>query len=396
MVHILLEENATYADATENTLIRWNVEHIDDDVCDSDSRGAYRTTLASFVEDRIFAALAALPTETIQHAPYIPIFVASSSRSGSVQLNVGLPPDLEESETAWLRLLPPISTYDDNKIPLHKIDNVLVLDIFDTGTRGISLVGLPGDTLAVAQSVPSAPMIASPSSRRSHGDGVLHEMHVLSSIPPHPNLIGPPIAYIWRECELGPRVCGFAVRFCPGGCLADIIERGAVELSRRSKWAYHVSSALEHVHHVARTYHGDIKLDNVVIDAEDNAILIDFEQGRANDEAAAPELRAGCRVELLANGKLRYVLPNPEDAPPSSTRHRLYPYEGWKDTPAAIEAAEVHTFGVAFRKVFSETEVAFQDMLKRCTREDPNERPSFEELQLFFGEQLDELQVLWG
>lgn len=37
-------------------------------------------------------------------------------------------------------------------------------------------------------------------------------------------------------------------------------------------------SAISHLHCVANTYHGDIKLDNIVLSTDDDAVFIDFEQ----------------------------------------------------------------------------------------------------------------------
>ncbi|OJT07891.1 hypothetical protein TRAPUB_1214 [Trametes pubescens] len=214
--------------------------------------------------------------------------------------------------------------------------------------------------------------------------GTLHEMQLLRSIPPHPHIIGPPIGYISREFEGATLIRGFVSRFLPGGNVRDVLEAGPVALARRVKWAYQTTSALVHVHHAAHTYHGDVKLDNIMLDGNDDAILIDFEQGRANEEAAAPEVHAGGRVTVSDEGRLLYHPPlDCGEEGQELLRHRAYPYDAWLHVPRAIEAAEVHALGVALSKLFEGGEVP-SDIVQKCKVGDPNERPALKTIEQYF------------
>lgn len=60
--------------------------------------------------------------------------------------------------------------------------------------------------------------------------------------------------------------------------------------------------AIYHLHRVANTYHGDIKLDNIVLSTDDDAVFIDFEQAHHAE---------GC-LALLADG-FRFQYPYFQD-----------------------------------------------------------------------------------
>ena len=80
-------------------------------------------------------------------------------------------------------------------------------------------------------------------------------------------------------------VCGSLVPFHPGGTIARALNPSSPDseppsLARRIQWANQMASAIHHLHRVAYTYHEDIKLDNVVLSTDDDAVFIDFEQAR--------------------------------------------------------------------------------------------------------------------
>ena len=78
-------------------------------------------------------------------------------------------------------------------------------------------------------------------------------------------------------------------------------------------------SAIHHLHRVANTYHGDIKLDNVVLSSDDDAVFIDFEQGRHAEGCLSQEAHgswdvisnnipaAGSNIDAPAPAIVRYV-----------------------------------------------------------------------------------------
>ena len=107
---------------------------------------------------------------------------------------------------------------------------------------------------------------------------------------------------------------------------------------------------------MAHTYHGDIKLDNIVLSAYDDAVFIDFEQGCHAEGCLAPEAQG-----------LWDVIPNipatKADAPTSTTIHYVrytgperdntwLAYEAWGKYPEAIETLEVYSLGGALQTLF--------------------------------------------
>ncbi|KAM5530200.1 hypothetical protein V8D89_016136 [Ganoderma adspersum] len=231
-----------------------------------------------------------------------------------------------------------------------------------------------------------------------HGKGILHEMAFLRTIPPHSHIISPPVGYISRVHDGRRVLCGYLLKYYPGGSLGAP-ERVGAPIATRIKWAYQVASGLHHLHHVAHTYHGDIKLDNVVLDENGDAVLIDLEQGRANEEHAAPELHAASLVSVGLDGRLCYSAPLPrkgstgtnteqgeevedETVPRLGARDR--PYDIWKETPRAIEAAEAWSFATALQPLLLDAPDAVSAILARCRTEDPNCRPTFGELERSF------------
>lgn len=156
--------------------------------------------------------------------------------------------------------------------------------------------------------------------------------------------------------------------------------------ARRVKWAYQISGTLHHVHRVAHTYHGYIKEVNVVLDEHDNAVLTDFEQGRANNARAAPEVRAGWSPEPSESPDtpLRYRQPLPGEKI-GMLCDREFVYDAWRNNPRAIEAAEVHTLGAMLEKMFPEGEIR-DDILQQCREVKPDARPKFTDIEQFYGE----------
>ncbi|KAI0644940.1 kinase-like domain-containing protein [Trametes meyenii] len=390
LCHVLLLENIDVPEAQENKIVNWFVDY--DDEADLD---AYRTTVYRFADEYVSPLLLALPDDALLLAPRDPIFVVRTVDDGNghrtVKLTPGLPDGLREVENETLRRLKTAGALRPEDIPtttpIYDADTIIVLGLFDSGSRAVMRVLLPdsGRTIAVMQWIPSTDMLLCPSSTQVMEAGTLREMTVLRAIPPHPHIVGPPIAYVSRKFEGTTLLCGFVARYIPGGTVHNAILNAGrpVALARRAKWACQLTSALRHVHEVARTYHGDVKLDNVMLDEHGDAVLIDFEQGRANKEAAAPELHAGAAVSVAADGRLVYRLPSEDEKPEYRLGRRAYPYDAWADVPRAIEAAEVHALGVAFSRLFEGDETV-SDIVRKCKLEDPNARPTFEELGVYF------------
>nr|VWO99156.1 Glyco_trans_2-like domain-containing protein [Ganoderma boninense] len=304
---------------------------------------------------------------------------------------------MKDAEARWLQALPSTDTISDHTpTTIYDIGDIAAVDRLEGGSRDSALVILRDQpaTRYVAFWTPNAPGCATECCLHL-GEAILYEMTFLRTIPPHPHIVSPPVGYISRIHE-GKRVlCGYLLKYYSGGPLGEP-ERVDAPIATRIKWAYQMASGLHHLHHVAHTYHGDIKLYNVVLDENGDAILIDLEQGRANEEHAAPELHAASLVSVGDDGRLCYSAAHAE---PDSTsakgedgdedgalprlRCRDRPYDIWKDTPRAIEAAEAWAFATALQPLLADVDGA-SAILARCRSEDPNCRPTFEELERDF------------
>lgn len=155
-----------------------------------------------------------------------------------------------------------------------------------------------------------------------NANSMYHESCILLGIPPHPAIVGPPIGYLTHAHRDTEVMYGSLVEYFPGGCIGDIIESSDVSLIRRSKWALQIVSAVWCLHHVSNTFHGNIKLDNIVLDVHDDAVLINFEQFRANAGHRTPEACGEWEVFVPQIAKvhaLRMALSTlyGEQAPPS-------------------------------------------------------------------------------
>lgn len=386
LCHVFIEDNSELPDALESKIVHWDVD-LDDDNADL---GEYHAALAHLVEDHIIPRLIDLPPSSLLFAPRDPTFIVSTVERADgcvIRLRAGLPDSLREIEATCLRRIKNHAATRLESVvgfPVHDIDTVLVLNPLDAGSRSIARVLLPDQTIGVMQWIPTVSALLSPGFTAVMEAGTLREMELLRAIPPHPHIICPPIAYISREFEGATFICGFVSKFIPGGSLQEVLEAGPVALARRIKWAYQATTALVHIHHTAHTYHGDVKLENIMLDGNDDAILIDFEQGRANEEAAAPEVHAGGDVTVSDEGRLLYH-PPPDcgEEGQELLRHRAYPYNAWLHVPRAIEAAEVHALGAALSKLFEEDEVP-SDIVQKCKAGDPNERPTLKTIEQYF------------
>jgi hypothetical protein len=114
-----------------------------------------------------------------------------------------------------------------------------------------------------------------------------HELKVLLTMPPHPNVITRPLYVVTKESRFGGKrgVCGFILRHHPQGTIRDIIPsramNGTLTLNDQFKWARQITSALIHIHERAGLFYPDLRPDNILLSSPDegsNLILVDFEQ----------------------------------------------------------------------------------------------------------------------
>lgn len=127
-------------------------------------------------------------------------------------------------------------------------------------------------------------------------DHMYHELRFLLTVPPHSNIMPPPLALVTKQTAFGGKrgVVGFLLRHFPAGSIRDILpaRQRAATLSPRLKlaWCLQTAAALEHVRQAAGTFFSDLRPDNVLLDEDERVILCDFEQRGNWHEWCAPEV----------------------------------------------------------------------------------------------------------
>jgi hypothetical protein len=124
-----------------------------------------------------------------------------------------------------------------------------------------------------------------------------HELSILLTMPPHPNIIAAPVHLVTRKVRFGSKlaVVGFTLPYLPKGSLRDILPRrriqGTLHLDDQIKWALQITQALNHIQDKGPGWYCDLRLDNVLLSDSDDVVLIDFEQRGVMPSFAAPEIR---------------------------------------------------------------------------------------------------------
>lgn len=110
----------------------------------------------------------------------------------------------------------------------------------------------------------------------------------------HPGIT--PIYDFWRE----PGSAYVVSRRFDRGSMRDALDTDALDLGERIRCMRQVTEALD-VAHIAGVQHGAVVLENVMLDAEGNAVLANFTSGlasTANDESDVDQLAAMVRTVL--------------------------------------------------------------------------------------------------
>jgi hypothetical protein len=126
---------------------------------------------------------------------------------------------------------------------------------------------------------------------------IYHELKVLLSLPPHPNMIGPPKGLVTIAHRDGHRVCGFLLEYYQLGSmdafLPQSLNNRSLRLQHQVEWSFQLASALEHIHSQPGMFYSDLKMDNILLSSTNgkiSMILTDFEQSRNLYTWAPPEV----------------------------------------------------------------------------------------------------------
>ncbi|KAF7553284.1 hypothetical protein G7046_g7145 [Stylonectria norvegica] len=133
-----------------------------------------------------------------------------------------------------------------------------------------------------------------------------HELKQLLTIPAHPNIVSRPVHLVTKKCSFGNKtaVIGFTLENHTYGSLRDLIPfmriYKTVSLADETRWSIQLASALLHLRQTTDIYYPDLRLDNIVLSASRDAVMVDFEQRGVWCEFAAPEVNALEYIRILA------------------------------------------------------------------------------------------------
>ncbi|KAL8724400.1 MAG: hypothetical protein Q9166_007971 [cf. Caloplaca sp. 2 TL-2023] len=313
--------------------------------------------------------------------------------------------------------------------PYSTVDYSTLIPIRQLGGRGRTAVVRSSDTLYVFKGVEFGSFLeVSPTEFELLRDVCYHEIRTISSLPPHPNIIPPPNTFVTvRKIDDDRQafVCGTLYPFMSHGTLDDQIENakatgGRLPSIHKATWCFQMASAIAHAHFTAHTFHMDIKPANLVLDADRNLMVVDWEQSGAALYTLAPEADGSWDVKEvtyassspgtaeLAAPRLvyeRYHGPYRENLAWGRPKWNVFP--SWRDTcPRALEAAEVYSLGRTMWMLLDEvtqSEVEdcdeivvswsdsaddipedWKNVVDRCLHPDPNERVRLGELVDFW------------
>lgn len=135
-----------------------------------------------------------------------------------------------------------------------------------------------------------------------------HELKVLLTLAPHPNIIRRPRYIVTKRSRFGGKqgVCGFMIDYHPAGQLREALSRVDVEpicTSTRLRWARDMTSALIHISNSELGFFSNLKLNNIVLASDIGVlrpVLIDFEQRLGPSSWSPPEVHYVTFISWLA------------------------------------------------------------------------------------------------
>ena len=209
-----------------------------------------------------------------------------------------------------------------------------------------------------------------------------HELGLIYSLPRHPNVVSPPNFLVTTKIPILDTSSPTQSRNYVCGALYPYLRRESLQkalnesntsgkrlpLTLKAKWARQITSALAATHKSSQ-YHMDLKPSNVLLDDDDNAILIDWEQSGASPFFIAPEADGSWDVEIETfqrdgNGISQDQAKRPKLMYRKRTgvpreNHWKWPIRNvfpiWQiECPDALRAAEVYSLGRTLWVIFEQ------------------------------------------
>ncbi|KAJ5907692.1 hypothetical protein N7495_000374 [Penicillium taxi] len=170
-------------------------------------------------------------------------------------------------------------------------------------------------------------------------DEFLYEINALHALIGAPNVIRVEGIVVDERQE---KVKGLLIDYADQGALVDILyeERGEISFARRERWAFHIVRGLCEIHE-AGYVQGDFTLANIVINADDNAHIIDINRRGCPVGWEPPEIAAkiesnqrismyiGVKTDLYQLGMTLWALAMGEDEPERQPRPLMFPVHSY-------------------------------------------------------------------
>lgn len=161
-------------------------------------------------------------------------------------------------------------------------------------------------------------------------DEFLYEINALHALNGAPNVIRVEGIVVDERQEV---VKGLLISYAEQGALVDILyeQRGEIAFARRERWAKQIVQGLCEIHESGYVQ-GDFTLSNIVVDADDNAQIIDINRRGCPVGWEPPEIAAkiesnqrismyiGVKTDLYQLGMTLWALATEEDEPERQPR----------------------------------------------------------------------------
>ncbi|KFZ07341.1 hypothetical protein V501_06544, partial [Pseudogymnoascus sp. VKM F-4519 (FW-2642)] len=195
-----------------------------------------------------------------------------------------------------------------------------------------------------------------------------HELFSLLHLPAHPNIIRP-LYLATKKCGFGGKVgvVGMLLPFHRAGSLRDVLPlrslTGTLAWSDQMHWAKGLARALVHVVRQGG-YYSDLRVDNVVLAEDGEAVLVDFEQRGVWAGFSAPEVACIENLAIVAMSAHGEV-PEEVRAEYRAKMDRFLP--GWRDVGKGAHKGRTEGFALGWLAMDAEErEAAMVYMLGRA------------------------------